>query len=64
MDEHMEEVLSFWRALMTDESQKAADRLKASENLARFLTREEPDEPSPEDRELRILVDYGGLPCS
>lgn len=63
MDECMKEVVAFWRALMADESQKTCDRLKASENLARVFAQEAAQDEEP-DRELRIFVDYGGLPCS
>ena len=64
MDECMKEVVAFWRELMADGSQKISDRLKASENLARLCEREAAGDAPEPDRELRIFVDYGGLPCS
>ena len=64
MDERMEEVLAFWQTLMADDTQKPGDRLKASENLARYLSQETAADQPGEDRELRIFVDYGAAPCS
>ncbi len=53
-----EEVFEFWFSLMRNEKAEPRDRLKASENLARYVCAEAP-EP---DRSVQITVDYAGVP--
>lgn len=56
-EEWLEEVIAFWRALMHDGEAKTAERLKASENLVRYL-QEQPREEGAEN--IRFYVDYTG----
>jgi|GEM_PF-1833614 hypothetical protein len=49
----MEQILDFWSEVMNDPEQKTADRMKASENLAKYLSAD-----FENDRELNVSVEY------